>query len=76
VGERVRRCFNGKLRDKLLNDEVFDTLKEAQVLIEGWRHHDNRVRPHSSLGYRPPVETVPIATSQASAGTGPAAVAR
>lgn len=41
--------FNGKLRDELLNGEVFNTLKEAQVLPEAWRRHYNRVRPHSSL---------------------------
>lgn len=46
--------FNGKLRDELLNGEIFYTLKEAQVLIEQWRRHYNTVRPHSSLGYRPP----------------------
>ncbi len=46
--------FNGKLRDELLARERFDTLKEAKVLIESWRVHYNRVRPHSSLGYRPP----------------------
>ncbi len=46
--------FNGKLRDELLNLEIFDTLWEAQVLIEGWRREYNRFRPHSSLGYRPP----------------------
>ena len=46
--------FNGKLRDELLNGEIFYTLKEAQVLIERWRMQYNRVRPHSSLGYRPP----------------------
>lgn len=46
--------FNGKLRDELLKREVFDTLFEAQVLIERWRHEYNTVRPHSSLGYRPP----------------------
>ena len=46
--------FNGKLRDELLNGEIFYTLKEAQVLIERWRHHYNTIRPHSSLGYRPP----------------------
>ncbi len=46
--------FNGKLRDELLNGEVFDTLLEAQVLVEQWRRHYNTVRPHSSLGYRPP----------------------
>jgi transposase InsO family protein len=46
--------FNGKLRDELLNGEIFCSLKEARVLIEQWRHHYNTVRPHSSLGYRPP----------------------
>jgi putative transposase len=46
--------FNGKLRDELLNLEMFYTLKEARVLIEQWRRHYNQVRPHSSLGYRPP----------------------
>lgn len=46
--------FNGRLRDEFLNGEIFFTLLEAQVLIEGWRHHYNTKRPHSSLGYRPP----------------------
>jgi len=46
--------FNGKLRDELLNGEIFDTLVEAQVLTETWRKEYNQVRPHSSLGYRPP----------------------
>jgi hypothetical protein len=36
------------------NTEIFYTLKEAQVLIERWRHHYNTVKPHNSLGYRPP----------------------
>ena len=46
--------FNGKLRDELLNGEIFYSLKEAQILIERWRQHYNTVRPHSSLGYQPP----------------------
>ena len=46
--------FNGKLANELLEREVFDTLQEAKVLIERWRVHYNTVRPHSSLGYRPP----------------------
>jgi hypothetical protein len=51
--------FNGKLRDELLNGEIFYTLKEAKVLIERWRTYYNTIRPHSSLGYRPPApETV------------------
>lgn len=50
--------FNGKLRDELLNAEVFNTLAEAKVLIEDWRKHYNTVRPHSSLRYRPPAPEV------------------
>ena len=46
--------FNGKLRDEPLIGEIFYTLKEAQVLIEMWREDYNTVRPHSSMGYRPP----------------------
>jgi len=51
--------FNGRLRDELLNGEIFYSLEEAKVLIEAWRRHYNTVRPHSALGYRPPApETV------------------
>ncbi len=46
--------FIGKMRDELLNGESFYTLTEAKVLVERWRQNYNRVRPHSSLGYRPP----------------------
>ncbi len=46
--------FNGKLRDECLKLEIFYILKEAQVVIGAWKDHYNRVRPHSSLGYRPP----------------------
>ena len=46
--------FNGKLRDELLNREIFDTLLEIRVLLERWRWEYNCCRPHSSLGYRPP----------------------
>jgi len=45
--------FNGKFRAELLNRELFDTLLEAQVLFERWRHEYNTFRPHSALGYRP-----------------------
>ena len=47
-------AFNGKLRDECLNLEIFYSLKEARVVIEQWRNQYNTVRPHSSLGYRPP----------------------
>ena len=50
--------FNGKLRDELLDAEVFNTLAEARVLIEQWRVHYNTVRPHASLGQRPPAPEV------------------
>ena len=57
--------FNGKMRDELLSGEIFYSLKEAQVLIEMWRKHYNTVRPHSSLGYKPPVPaTVVVQPSQ------------
>ena len=48
--------FNGKLRDELLNGEIFTTLHEARVLIERWRQHYNTARPHSSLGYNHPLQ--------------------
>ena len=51
--------FNGKLRDELLDRELFETLWEVKVLVERWRQTYNRIRPHSALGYRPPApETV------------------
>ena len=46
--------FNGKLRDELLNREIFTTLTEARVLIADWRKDYNQVRPHSAKGYKPP----------------------
>jgi transposase InsO family protein len=46
--------FNGRLRDELLNAELFYSIREARVVIERWRKDYNTVRPHSSLGYRPP----------------------
>ena len=50
--------FNGRMRDELLNGEIFYTLKEAQVIIEHWRTHYNTKRPHSALGYKPPAPEV------------------
>jgi putative transposase len=43
-----------RLRDELLNGEIFYTLREAQIIIESWRRHYNAVRPHASLGFKPP----------------------
>ena len=50
--------FNGKLRDELLDGEIFTTVKEAKVLTAWWKRQYNHVRPHSSLGYRPPAPVV------------------
>lgn len=54
--------FNGRLRDELLNGEIFYSLREAQIIIEAWRRHYNTRRPHSALGWRPPApeNIVPI----------------
>jgi transposase InsO family protein len=50
--------FNARLRDELLNGEIFYSLAEARVIIEAWRRHFNTVRPHASLGYRAPAPEV------------------
>ena len=59
--------FNGKLRDELLNGEIFYTLKESQVVIEAWRREYNTFRPHSSLGYWPPAPEAVLPRESASA---------
>lgn len=73
-------CSNGKVRDELLNAELFDTLLEAKVLTERWRRGYNQVRPHSSLGYRPPAPEArlvgpPGAASPAGSGGRPLTIA-
>ncbi len=50
--------FNARLRDELLNGEIFYSLREAQIVIESWRRHYNELRPHQSLGYKPPAPEV------------------
>ena len=50
--------FNARLRDELLDGEIFYTLREAQIVIESWRRHYNAIRPHESLGYKPPAPEV------------------
>jgi putative transposase len=71
-GNGYNESFNGKLRDELIARELFYTLEEARVLIERWRRSCNQVRPHSSLGYRPPapVTIVPGRTDPAFAVAG------
>ena len=55
---RPIESLNARLRDEFLNGEIFYTLQEAKVRIEAWRRQYNTVRPHSSLGYRPPAPEV------------------
>ena len=50
--------FNARFRDELLDGEIFYSLREAQVIIESWRRHYNTVRPHGSIGYKPPAPEV------------------
>jgi len=50
--------FNARLRDELLNGEIFYSLREAQIIIESWLRHYNAIRPHASLGYKPPAPEV------------------
>ena len=50
--------FNARLRDELLNGEIFYSLNEARIVIESWRRHYNTLRPHGSLGYKPPAPEV------------------
>jgi len=55
--------FNSKLRDELLNGEIFTTMTEARILIERWCREYNHFRPHSSLGYRPPAPEAKLSLS-------------
>ena len=56
--------FNARLRDELLNGEIFYSIKEARIIVEAWRRHYNTVRPHASLKYRPPAPEVIIPKGQ------------
>jgi putative transposase len=68
--------FNSKLRDELLNGEIFYTLKEAKIIIESWRQHYNTVRPHSSLNYKPPAPEATVWPRQNGPASTPAVAAR
>lgn len=57
--------FNARLRDELLNGEIFCSLREAQIIIEQWRRHYNQERPHSSLGYKPPAPEAVVSPTPA-----------
>ncbi|MCX8504429.1 MAG: IS3 family transposase [Beijerinckiaceae bacterium] len=66
--------FNARLRDELLDGEIFYSLAEAKIIIESWRRHYNTVRPHGSLGYKPPAPEVfvPALAARAAPQPGPA----
>ncbi len=70
--------FNARLRDEILNGEIFYTLKEAQIIIESWRRHYNTIRPHGALGYKPtaPEVFVPATTACPTALARPAPAAK
>jgi putative transposase len=59
--------FNARLRDELPNVEIFYTLRGAQIIIESWRRHYNTIRPHASLGYKPPAPEVLVPAFAAAA---------
>jgi transposase InsO family protein len=63
--------FNARLRDELLDGEIFYSLKEAQIVIESWRRHYNTLRPHGSLGYKPPAPEVFVPAMSARAAQHP-----
>jgi putative transposase len=63
--------FNARLRDELLDGEIFYSLAEARIVIESWRRHYNTVRPHGSLGYKPPAPEVFISAFAARAALQP-----
>jgi transposase InsO family protein len=50
--------FNARLRDELLDGEIFYSLAEARIVIESWRRHYNATRPHASLRYKPPAPQI------------------
>ena len=67
--------FNARLRDELLDGEIFYSLAEARIVVESWRRHYNAKRPHASLGYKPPAPEVfiPAFAARAAAQSRPAA---
>ena len=63
--------FNARLRDELLDGEIFYSLAEAKIVIESWRRHYNTVRPHGSLGYKRPAPEVFVPAIASRAATQP-----
>ena len=78
VADAIRSIGVTEVRDELLDGEIVSTVKEAQIVIESWRRHYNTIRPHASLGYRPPAPEVfvPAFAAWPAALTRPAPPAR
>ena len=76
MGEWHIESFHDKLRDECLNRELFASLREAQVVIEGWRCEYNQSRPHSSLGYQTPDEYASRQTNPVNGATRPQSLRR
>jgi putative transposase len=74
LGNGFIESFNARLRDELLDGEIFYTLAEAKIVVESWRRHFNTLRPHGSLGYKPPAPEVfiPAVIARAAAQPRPA----
>jgi transposase InsO family protein len=74
IGVTEVTSFNARLRDELLNGEIFYSLAEARIVIESWRRHYNTMRPHGSLGSKPPAPEVfvPAIAARAAAQSRPA----
>ena len=68
LGDGYVESFNARLRDELLDGEIFYSLREAQIVIESWRRHYNTIRPHQSLGYKPPAPEVFVPAFRRGAG--------
>ena len=68
--------FNARLRDELLNGEIFYTLREAQIVIETWRRQYDTIRPHASIGYKPPAPEVFVPAFTAWGGSSVTTLAR
>lgn len=75
-GNGYCESFNSKLRDEPRNGEIFYMLKEAKIIIENWRRHYNTVRPHSSLGYKPPSPEAAVWPRQNGPASTPAVASR
>lgn len=74
LADGYAESFNVRLRDELLNGEIFYNLEEVRAVTGWWRDHYNLARPHSSLGYRPPASETVMRRASTNYPTGPVIV--